>query len=58
MKSYSVLIGRFQPFHLGHKYCFEESLKISDETIFVIGSVNQPRSEKKSLDSRRTTCYD
>lgn len=36
-----LVIGRFQPFHKGHQYLIEESLKISEKIIIGIGSANK-----------------
>lgn len=36
-----LVIGRFQPFHLGHKFLIEEALKIADKIIIGIGSANK-----------------
>lgn len=41
---YLVFIGRFQPFHNGHKAVIDEALKRCDEVIILIGSANLPRS--------------
>ena len=41
---YLVFIGRFQPFHNGHKAVIDEALKRSDKVIILIGSANLPRS--------------
>lgn len=43
MKKYKLglVVGRFQPFHKGHKYLIEESLKIADYIIIGIGSANK-----------------
>ena len=43
---YLVFIGRFQPFHNGHKHVIEEGLKISKKMIMLCGSVNRKRSKK------------
>jgi bifunctional NMN adenylyltransferase/nudix hydrolase len=43
---YALFIGRFQPFHLGHKYIINESLKQFDKVIVGIGSSNSPRTIK------------
>jgi bifunctional NMN adenylyltransferase/nudix hydrolase len=40
----SVFIGRFQPFHMGHRHVIEEALKISRFVIVLVGSSNTPRS--------------
>ncbi len=40
------IIGRFQPFHKGHKYLIEESLKLADKIIIGIGSAN--KSDEKN----------
>lgn len=41
---YLVFIGRFQPFHLGHKSVINEALKRASNVIMLIGSANLPRS--------------
>lgn len=41
---YLVFIGRFQPFHMGHKAVVDEALKRADNVIMLIGSANLPRS--------------
>ena len=41
---YLVFIGRFQPFHRGHKAVVDEALQRADEVIMLIGSANLPRS--------------
>ncbi len=41
---YLVFIGRFQPFHSGHKAVIDEALKRADNVIMLIGSANLPRS--------------
>lgn len=43
---YAVFIGRFQPFHIGHKEVIETALKIAGKVIVVIGSANRPRTPK------------
>jgi len=43
---YAVIIGRFQPFHIGHYHIAEEALKISENIIFVIGSHDRPRDTR------------
>lgn len=47
MKKYKIglIIGRFQPFHKGHDYLFEEALKVCDKLIIGIGSANK-KSQK------------
>jgi len=36
----ALIVGRFQPFHLGHKYLIERALEFADSVIIVIGSSN------------------
>lgn len=43
---YLVFIGRFQPFHLGHKSVVDEALKLAENVIMLIGSANLPRSTR------------
>ncbi|WP_394261010.1 bifunctional nicotinamide-nucleotide adenylyltransferase/Nudix hydroxylase [Moraxella boevrei] len=46
---YLVFIGRFQPFHLGHKSVVDEALKLAKHVIILIGSANLPRSTRNSF---------
>ena len=41
-----VFIGRFEPFHIGHKQVIEKALTLADEVIILVGSANQPRTLK------------
>lgn len=43
---YLVFIGRFEPFHLGHKFVIEQALEQANNVIVLIGSANVPRSLK------------
>lgn len=45
---YLVFIGRFQPFHNGHKRVVDKALKLSEHTIMLIGSANVARSSRNS----------
>ncbi|HMS22959.1 MAG TPA: adenylyltransferase/cytidyltransferase family protein [Candidatus Levybacteria bacterium] len=36
----ALIVGRFQPFHLGHKYLVERALEFADTVIIGIGSSN------------------
>jgi len=38
MYNYSIFIGRFQPFHVGHLHNITEALKVSDKLILFVGS--------------------
>ena len=42
----AVLIGRFQPFHLGHLALLEHALRAAQQVIVVLGSSYQARSPK------------
>lgn len=48
MKPYdlAVVIGRFQPIHLGHMCLFEGAIKQSDNVLAILGSSFQPRTIK------------
>lgn len=46
---YLVFIGRFQPFHVGHKAVIDEALKRAHNVIILIGSANLPRSTRNSF---------
>lgn len=39
-----VFIGRFQPFHLGHKAVIDRALEISRQVLVLVGSANRSRS--------------
>jgi bifunctional NMN adenylyltransferase/nudix hydrolase len=45
----SVIIGRFQPFHKGHRKLFDHASHISDKTLVLIGSAFRPRTEKNAF---------
>ncbi len=45
-KMTGVIIGRFQPLHYGHCSLIEYALKESDNVIVLLGSINQPRTDK------------
>lgn len=44
MQKLAVFIGRFQPFHLGHKKVIDEALKQADDVLVLIGSSGSPRT--------------
>jgi bifunctional NMN adenylyltransferase/nudix hydrolase len=46
---YTVFIGRFQPFHIGHLSVVERAMKESDKLILVIGSANSARTPRNPL---------
>ena len=52
---YLVFIGRFQPFHDGHKFVVTEALQRAKNVIMLIGSANSPRTIKNpfSFDERK-----
>ena len=42
----AVLIGRFQPFHLGHLALLEHALRVAPRAVLVVGSAGSPRLVK------------
>lgn len=44
--NYLVFIGRFQPFHIGHKNVIDVALEKADNVIILIGSSNIARSHR------------
>jgi bifunctional NMN adenylyltransferase/nudix hydrolase len=52
---YAVLIGRFQPFHLGHLALFKAAKELADKVIIIVGSHHAPRSIRNpwSSDQRK-----
>lgn len=47
-KTYNTLvfIGRFQPFHNGHKHVIDTALSLAKNVIVLLGSANRPRSTR------------
>ncbi|NCN58441.1 hypothetical protein COW99_03950 [Candidatus Roizmanbacteria bacterium CG22_combo_CG10-13_8_21_14_all_38_20] len=47
MQKYKValIVGRFQPFHKGHRYLILEGLKQAEKVIIGIGSINQDNKD-------------
>lgn len=41
-----VFIGRFQPFHYGHKHVIDEALKVSERVIVLVGSSDESRTQR------------
>ena len=41
-----VFIGRFQPFHNGHKSVVDRALTLSDRVLILVGSANRTRSKR------------
>lgn len=41
---YAVFIGRFQPYHIGHLFVFEQALARADQLIVLVGSSGGPRT--------------
>jgi len=54
-KKYLAFIGRFQPFHLGHKHVVDEALKQAARVLVLIGSADTARSMRNpfTFDERR-----
>jgi bifunctional NMN adenylyltransferase/nudix hydrolase len=46
MSKIAVFIGRFQPFHIGHKSVIDLALANCDKVIVIIGSSNEPRTAR------------
>lgn len=43
---YLVFIGRFQPFHAGHRHVVATALRHAKQVVILIGSANTPRTPK------------
>jgi len=43
---FSIVMGRFEPFHLGHNDLCDAAEKVADQTIILTGSANQARTPK------------
>lgn len=61
MKKYdvAVVIGRFQPFHNGHKHLLEQALTVAKRVIVLVGSANKASNIKNpfSFDERSRMIY-
>lgn len=55
-----VKIGRFQPIHNGHINNIKHCLSISENTLIILGSINQPRTPKNpfTFDERKSMILD
>lgn len=42
----AVFVGRFQPFHIGHKSVIREALNVADHAVVLVGSSYRPRTSK------------
>jgi bifunctional NMN adenylyltransferase/nudix hydrolase len=52
MFDFAVFIGRFQPFHLGHKQIVDGALEKAKELIMVIGSFEKARDTRNPLSAQ------
>lgn len=50
-----LFIGRFQPFHLGHLKDVKDALKVVDQLIIGIGSINEKNTEKNPFSVEERT---
>lgn len=48
----ACFIGRFQPFHNGHAHVINETLKLVDKIIVIIGSANEPRTARNPFTTK------
>ena len=52
---YAIIIGRFQPFHNGHRYLVERAFKLANNVLILVGSANRCKTSKNPFDySERT----
>jgi bifunctional NMN adenylyltransferase/nudix hydrolase len=53
--NFGVVIGRFQPFHEGHKTLLNAAFEAADNVIILVGSANRPRTPKDpfNVDERK-----
>lgn len=47
----AVVIGRFQPFHLGHLALVEHALSLAPQALLIVGSAGGPRQAKNPFSS-------
>jgi bifunctional NMN adenylyltransferase/nudix hydrolase len=53
----AVLIGRFQPFHLGHLGLLRTALELSPRAVVVVGSAHGPRLVKNPFSAEERISY-
>lgn len=51
-----VFIGRFQPFHMGHKAVVDQALTLASTVAVVIGSHDQPRDPRNPFTTAERIC--
>jgi bifunctional NMN adenylyltransferase/nudix hydrolase len=54
---YAVLIGRFQPLHVGHLSLVEHAFAIAKKLIIIVGSHNAPTSIRNPWNSTERECF-
>lgn len=62
----AVIVGRFQPFHNGHKHLIQEALKHADRVLILVGSANRSPNiknpftfaERKNMIESEFNCND
>jgi bifunctional NMN adenylyltransferase/nudix hydrolase len=56
----AVYIGRFQPFHIGHRSAINKCLEIAEDVVVLVGSANSPRTPDNpfTYDERRQMIQD
>ena len=47
---YAIIMGRFQPFHNGHKYLVERAFKLANNILIIVGSANRCKTSKNPFD--------
>lgn len=52
---HAIVIGRFQPLHIGHEYLIEQAHSLAEHVTILIGSAGEPRTPKNpwTYDERR-----
>jgi bifunctional NMN adenylyltransferase/nudix hydrolase len=53
----AVLIGRFQPFHLGHMGLLQKALELAPRALVVVGSAHGPRLAKNPFSAEERVAY-
>ena len=52
MYKFAVVIGRFQPFHLGHMKMLEKAFKVGEKVVVVLGSAKCARNTKNPWNAK------
>lgn len=53
MVKYAIIVGRFQPFHIGHQSLVDKAIQDGLEPLIIIGSANESGTEKNPFTAKQ-----